>query len=84
MPENPDKYYQLDNAGFELRLVDPVIAHCLTCLARKQFTDGNLNEACATLRRAVQVAHPRSPLKTADIDALTAESDFDVIVGLKK
>ncbi len=84
MPDNPDKYYQLDNAGFELRLKDPAIAHCLTCLARKQFTDGNLNEACATLRRAVQVAHPRSPLKTADIDALTAESDFDVIVGLKK
>ncbi|MBC7965430.1 MAG: alpha/beta hydrolase [Fuerstia sp.] len=84
LPENPDKYYQLDNAGFELRLVDPAIVHCLTCLARKQFTDGNLNEACATLRRAAQVAHPRSPLKTADIDALTAESDFDEIVGLRK
>ena len=84
MPDNPDKYYQLDNAGFQLRLEDPAIAHCLTCLARKQFGEGKLDEASATLRRAVQVAHPKSPLKMADIDALTAESDFDVIVGRKK
>ena len=83
MPDDPDKYYQLDNAGFQLKLEDPAIAHCLTCLARKQFGDGQLHEASATLRRAVQVAHPKSPLKAADIDSLTAESDFDLIVGLK-
>ena len=84
MPDDPEKYYQLDNAGFQLKLVDPAIAYCLTCLARKQFRDGQLNDASATLRRAVQVAHPKSPLKAANIDSLTAESDFDVIVGLKK
>jgi pimeloyl-ACP methyl ester carboxylesterase len=84
MPDDPDKYYQLDNAGFQLKLEDPAIAHCLTCLARKQFGDGKLAEASATLRRAVQVAHPKSPLKSARFDSLTAESDFDVIVGLKK
>ena len=81
LPDDPDKYYQLDNAGFQLKLEDPAIAHCLTCLARKQFSDGKLTNASATLRRAVQVAHPKSPLKLANIDSLTADSDFDVIVG---
>ncbi len=84
MPDDPEKYYQLDNAGFQLKLQDPAIAHCLTCLARQQFCDGKLNDASATLRRAVQVAHPKSPLKAANIDALTADSDFDVIIGLRK
>lgn len=84
LPDNPDKYYQLDNAGFQLKLEDPAIAHCLTCLARKQFSDGKLDDASATLRRAVQVAHSKSPLKSANIDSLTADSDFDVIVGLRK
>ncbi len=84
MPDDPDRYYQLDNAGFQLKLEDPAIAHCLTCLARRQFSDGKLNDATATLRLAAQVAHPKSPLKVADIDSLSAESDFELIVGLKK
>ena len=84
LPDDPDKYYQLDNAGFQLKLEDPAIAHCLTCLARKQFSDGKLTDASATLRRAVQVAHPKSPLKAANIDSLTAESDFDLVVGPRK
>jgi uncharacterized protein len=83
LPDDPDKYYQLDNAGFQLKLVDHAIARCLTCLARKQFSDGQLNDACSTLRRAIQVAHPMSSLKTANVDSLTAESDFDVVVGEK-
>lgn len=83
LPDEPDKYYQLDNAGFQLKLVDHSIARCLTCLARKQFSDGQLNDACSTLRRAIQVAHPMSPLKSANVDSLTAESDFDVVVGEK-
>ena len=83
LPDDPDKYYQLDNAGFQLKLVDHAIARCLTCLARKQFSDGNLNDACSTLRQAVQVAHPMSPLKSANIDSLKPESDFDLIVGEK-
>lgn len=83
MPDDPEKYYQLDNAGFQLKLEDPAVSHCLTCLARSEFSEGNLHAAAATLRLAAQVAHPRSPLKVADIDSLTAESDFDVVVGLK-
>lgn len=81
LPDDPDKYYQLDNAGFQLKLQDQAIARCLTCLAKKQFSDGNLTDACSTLRRAIQVAHPMSPLKSANVDSLTAESDFDVVVG---
>ncbi len=83
LPDDPDRYYQLDNAGFQLKLVDHSIARCLTCLARKQFSDGELPDACSTLRRAIQVAHPMSPLKSANVDLLTAESDFDVVVGEK-
>lgn len=83
LPDDPDKYYQLDNAGFQLKLQDHAIARCLTCLARNQFSAGNLNDACALLRRAVQVAHPMSPLKFANVDSLTAESDFDAVVGAK-
>ncbi len=83
LPDDPDKYYQLDNAGFQLKLQDQAIARCLTCLARQQFSDGQLTDACSTLRRAIQVAHPMSPLKSANVDSLTAESDFDVVVGEK-
>jgi len=84
LPDDPDKYYQLDNAGFQLRLEDSAIAYGLICLARRQFSDGKLDDATATLHRAAQVAHSRSPLKVADIDSLSAESDFDVIVGLRQ
>ena len=83
LPDDPDSYYQLDNAGFQLKLVDHAIARCLTCLARQQFSDGQLNDACSTLRRAIHVAHPMSPLKSANVDSLTAESDFDAVVGKK-
>jgi hypothetical protein len=81
LPDDPEKYYQLDNAGFQLKLQDHAIARCLTRLARNQFSEGNLDEACATLRRAIQVAHPMSPLKSANVDSLTAEADFDAVVG---
>lgn len=81
LPDDPDKYYQLDNAGFQLKLQDHAIARCLTCLAKRQFSDGKLDEACSTLRRAIQVAHPMSPLKSANVDSLAAGADFDAIVG---
>ncbi len=83
LPDEPDSYYQLDNAGFQLKLVDHAIARCLTSLARQQFSEGQLTDASSTLRRAIQVAHPMSPLKSADVDSLTAESDFDAVVGEK-
>lgn len=83
LPDEPDRYYQLDNAGFQLKLVDHAIARCLTCLARQQLSDGQLNDACSTLRRAIQLDHPMSPLKSANVDSLTAESDFDAVVGGK-
>ena len=81
LPDDPDRYYQLDNAGFQLKLVDHAIARCLTCLARQQFSDGQLTDACSTLRRAIELDHPMSPLKFANVDSLTAESDFDAVVG---
>ena len=84
MPQDPEKYYQLDNAGFQVKLEDPCIARCLTCLARKQFSDGLMHDARSTLHLAVRVALPQSPLKTADVDALTAGGDFDMLLGLQK
>ncbi len=83
LPENPEKYYQLDNAGFQVKLEDPYVERCLVCLARKQISSGLTEEANTTLRLAVRVAVPHSPLKMSDINQLTTGRNLEALLGLK-
>jgi hypothetical protein len=48
LPEDPETYYQLDNAAFELGLIDPFLARSLTWLARQKLEDGD-HEECRRL-----------------------------------
>lgn len=84
LPEQPEKYYQLDNAGFQVKLEDPYVEKCLVCQARQQFSQGLQDDACKTLELAVRVGLPNSRLKAADMASLKPGCDFDTVLGLKR
>ena len=82
LPDNPEHYYQLDDAGFELRLEDPGLTMCLTHLAKKQFDENQLAAARNSLRMAQRISPQGHPIRSLDVEALSGESDFDTFVSL--
>ena len=81
LPDNPERYYQLDNARYQVRLEDPGLTLCLTHLAKKQFDENQLAAAKTSLRMAQRIAPQGHPIRSLDIETLSEESDFDRFVG---
>ena len=81
MPENPARYYQSDNAGFQVGLTDLRLTVCLIHLAKKQFGEQQLASAQTTLRMAQRIAPEFHAIRSLDIEELSADSDFDSYVG---
>jgi hypothetical protein len=81
LPDSPERYYQLENAGYQVRLEDPGLTLCLTHLAKIQFDENQLAAARTSLRMAQRIATQGHPIRSLDIEALRGESDFDRFVG---
>ncbi|MCU0721062.1 MAG: prolyl oligopeptidase family serine peptidase [Pirellula sp.] len=80
MPDRPDQYYQLENAGFQLQLRDERLAGSLILLAKSNYEQGQLEEAKRLLRIAAQVTNQTWP-KSEGIEELRLDIDFFQCIG---
>ncbi len=81
LPEQPTRYFQLENAGFQLQLQDGLLQQSIILLAKRRFDDGQVDESRRLLRIAVSVGSSGSWLRNEAIALLTKESDFFVAIG---
>lgn len=81
LPENPERYYQLENASFRVRLEDRRLALCLIHLARKQVDENQPASARASLRMAQRIAPHGHAIRSLDMEELGVEAVLDQFVG---
>jgi uncharacterized protein len=72
MPDEPEAYYQLDNAGFELGLTDPLLARTMTWLARRRLEEGQFEDSKRLLSMYLRI-------KPATVDAVVTEGHINAI-----
>ena len=80
LPEDPAKYFQLENAGFQLKLQDGLLQQSIVLLAKKRFDDKRLEESKTLLRTALSVGW-KSWLKNEAVDRLTQDAHFFSAIG---
>lgn len=80
LPEEPARYFQLENAGFQLHLQDGKLQQSIILLAKKRFDDKCLDESKALLRTAISVDR-KSWLKDEAVDRLTQDAHFFSAIG---
>jgi pimeloyl-ACP methyl ester carboxylesterase len=81
LPDNPERYYQLDNAAYQVRLEDRCLSLCLIHLAKKQFDKNQLASARSSLRMAQRISPQDHAIRSLNVEELGEESDFDRFVG---
>lgn len=81
LPENPERYYQLENASFRVRLEDRRLALCLIHLAKRQFDENQPASARASLRMAQRIAPHGHAIRSLDMEELGLESVLDRFTG---
>ncbi len=81
LPEQPKKYFQLENAGFQLTLQDSLLAQGVILLAKKRFDGGQLDESKQLLRTAVSIGWRDSWLRDEAVERLTQDADFFTAIG---
>jgi len=81
LPAEPENYFQLDNAGFELGLIDPFVARSLTWLARQRLEERRFDESQELLRMYLRVKPPTTEpiLSEAHINAIDESTAPDLL-----
>jgi pimeloyl-ACP methyl ester carboxylesterase len=80
IPSEPDKYFELDNASFELQLRDERLAGCLILQAKLRYESGQLEAARELLAKAYSVSNQQWPVPSM-VDALQLNADFYKSIG---
>jgi hypothetical protein len=84
LPDDPETYYQLDNAAFELGLIDPFLARSLTWLARQKLEDGEHEECRRLLNMYLRIRPDSSdPVVTqGHINAIDESTSPDLLPAI--
>ncbi|MCA9193389.1 MAG: alpha/beta hydrolase [Planctomycetales bacterium] len=80
LPENPDSYYQLENASFQLQLRDERLAGAILLLSKFKYHQGELDQAKQLLRIASSITNQTWP-KIESIEKLKSGVDFFEFIG---
>lgn len=79
LPAEPDRYYELQNAGFQLAFRDTVVGDSLFRLAKKRLANGKPEIARDLLRTHVSVLPERAPTNLTEERILSINSLEDLI-----
>ena len=83
LPDEPDEYYQLDNAGFRVGAKQqPWAFWTLVALARSRHRNGQLEEARSMLQQALPYS-TRTEFTAERIGGLEADAEFFSAIGFE-
>ena len=80
LPDDPDSYYEIGNARFQLKLRDAVIADALFNLAKQRLASGRIDEARQLLTQHVSVL-PASVSTNLNNERIASIQDLEDLVG---
>jgi len=78
LPDEPEDYYELGNARFQLKFRDSVVGDSLFRLAKSRLTNGEANEARKLLRLHVSILpeHVPTNLSAENISSINTLNDL--------
>lgn len=80
LPDEPEDYYELGNARFQLKFRDSVVGDSLFRLAKARLTNGEANEARKLLRLHVSILPEHMPTNLSE-ERISSINTLDDLIG---